>query len=116
METAQGALIGPKGKDIGGLSLDFGGAAGPTSGSLSSLWLFIDTPEGRYTYAADASLSSVINAPDGSSVYVFSGHYTLNGLPATPKTLVPHDGQIEIRLRFWQDGTLYQTGVSMSES
>jgi hypothetical protein len=116
METAQGALVGPKGKEIGAVYLDFGGAASPTSGSLNSLWLFIDTPEGRYTYAADASLSSVSKAPDGSSVYVFTGRYALNGSATALETLVPHDGQIEIRLSFWQDGTLYGAGVAMSDA
>ncbi len=116
MQTAHGALVGPKGTDIGDVYLDFGGVVGPTSGRLSSLWLFIDTPEGRYSYAADASLSSVNHARDGSSVYVLSGGYALNSLPATLKTLVPHDGAIEIRLSFWQDGSLFATGVSMSEA
>ena len=53
---------------------------------------------------------------DGSSVYVLSGRYALNGLPATPTTPSRTTEQIEIRLSFWQDGTLYATDVTMSEA
>jgi len=96
--------------------VDFGGALTETRGSLSSLWLWIDAPEGQYRYAAGGTLSSVERSPDGSATYVFSGNYSLSSVPATLGTTVPHDGAIAITLRFWSDGTLYSTSVSMTES
>ena len=115
-ETMTGNLIGPKGKLIGDVYVDFGGAATETAGRLTSLLLFLDTPEGRYTYGTDASLSSVVHRSDGSTAYEFSGQYALSGLPSSLETVVPHDGQLQIQLSFWQDGTLYATDVTMSDA
>ena len=86
------------------------------NGSLSSLWLWIDTPEGQYKYAAGGNLAAATQADDGSTTYVFSGGYSLSSVPDTLETQVPHDGTISISLSFWGDGTLYATGVSMDES
>jgi len=115
-ETLQGPVTGPNGRELGSVYVDFGGALTETRGSLSSLWLWIDAPEGQYRYAAGGTLSSVERSPDGSATYVFSGNYSLSSVPATLGTTVPHDGAIAITLRFWSDGTLYSTSVSMTES
>ena len=51
-EVMQGALVDKHGETVGTVYLDFGGSIAGGSGSLSSLWLWIDTPEGQYKYAA----------------------------------------------------------------
>ena len=51
-EVMQGALVDKHGDAVGTVYLDFGGSIAGGSGSLSSLWLWIDTPEGQYKYAA----------------------------------------------------------------
>jgi RNA polymerase sigma-70 factor (ECF subfamily) len=113
-ETIVGDIEGPNGKVIGNLYLDFTGAT--TSSSLSTLWLWVNSPEGRYLYAAGASLASAIQAEDGSTTYTYSGSYALAGFPEFPGTVVPHDGTISLQLRFWTDGSLYATSVSMTEA
>jgi hypothetical protein len=103
-------------KSIGALYIDFGGSISGATGSLSSLWLWIDTEEGQYKYAAGGTLRAVTQAEDGSTTYVFSGGYSLSSVPEAVGTLVPHDGTISISLGFWGDGSLYATAVSMDES
>lgn len=115
-QTLQGPVIGPKGRELGSVYVDFGGSLTDTQGSLSSLWLWVTTPEGQYRYAAGGTLASVERATDGSTTYVFTGGYSLSSVPSTLATTVPHDGTIAITLRFWSDGTLYATSVSMTES
>jgi hypothetical protein len=118
-EVLQGDVLGKYGKSIGTVYLDFGGMISGTAGSLSTLWLWIDTPEGQYRYAANANVSDVKPGDDGSTTYVFTGGYSLSSVPATaatPVTPIPHDGTISISLGFWGDGTLYATTVSMDES
>ncbi len=106
------------GDTVGTVYLDFGGSIAGGSGSLSSLWLWIDTPEGQYKYAASGNLRSAVQADDGSgsTTYVFAGEFSLSSVPATLDSPVPHDGTISISLGFWGDGSLYATSVSMDES
>ena len=101
---------------VGTVYLDFGGSIAGGSGSLSSLWLWIDTPEGQYKYAATGNLRAATQADDGSTTYVFGGEFSLSSVPATLDSPVPHDGTISISLGFWGDGSLYATSVSMDES
>jgi hypothetical protein len=115
-EVMTGNLVDGDGKSAGTVYLDFGGSISGTNGSLSSLWLWIDTPEGRYNYAAGGSLAAVTQGEDDSTTYVFSGGYGLSSVPETVQTQVPHDGTISISLGFWGDGSLYATSVSMDES
>jgi hypothetical protein len=115
-ETVQGNVVGPRGKQLGSVYVDFGGSKTTTSGSLSSLWLWLNAPEGRYQYVANGTLTAVTMQSDGSSTYVFSGDYHLAGLPATLHTDVPHDGAIVISLGFWSDGTLFATNVTMTNA
>ena len=100
----QGALVDKHGKTVGTVYLDFGGSIAGANGSLSSLWLWIDTPEGQYKYAAAGNLRAATQADDGSTTYVFSGGFSLSSVPATLDTPVPHDGTISISLGFWGDG------------
>ena len=115
-EVVQGALVDKHGDAVGTVYLDFGGSITGGSGSLSSLWLWIDTPEGQYKYAAD-----------GQSRGGHSGRRRLDHLrvlggvqplerPRDARRTGPHDGAISISLGFWGDGSLYATSVSMDES
>jgi len=115
-EVMQGPVVGRNGKQLGSVYIDFGGSISGTAGSLSSLWLWIDTPEGHYEYAAGGNLRAAMQADDGSTTYVFSGGYRLSSLPEIPESQMPHDGKISISLGFWGDGSLYATSVSMHES
>jgi len=115
-EVMQGAVVDKHRDAVGTVYLDFGGSIAGGSGSMSSLWLWIDTPEGTYRYAAGGNLKAAAQADDGSTTYVFSGGYSLSSVPATLDTPVPHDGTISISLGFWGDGSLYATSVSMDES
>ena len=115
-EVMQGALVDKHGGTVGTVNLDFGGSIAGGSGSMSSLWLWIDTPEGTYRYAAAGTLEAATQADDGSTTYVFLGGYGLLSVPATLDTPVPHDGTISIALEVWSDGSLYATSVSMDES
>jgi RNA polymerase sigma-70 factor (ECF subfamily) len=115
-EVVHGALVDAHGKPIGTVYLDFGGSIVGTMGSLSSLWLWIDTPDGHYSYAAAGSLQAATQAADGSTTYVFAGGFSLASVPSALDAAVPHDGILSISLGFWGDGTLYATTVSMDES
>jgi hypothetical protein len=55
-------------------------------------------------------------ADDGSITDVFSGHYSLSEAPPTLQAGMPHDGTFSLSLGFWNDGTLFATGVSMDEA
>jgi RNA polymerase sigma-70 factor (ECF subfamily) len=115
-EVVQGDLVDGHGRAVGTVYLDFGGSVLGGHGSLSSLWLWIDTPDGQYKYSATGNLQAATKADDGSTTYVFSGGFSLSSVPATLDTPVPHDGTISISVGFWGDGSLYATGVSMDES
>ncbi len=84
-EVMQGALVDKHGDAVGTVYLDFGGSIAGGSGSLSSLWLWIDTPEGQYKYAAAGTLVAATQADDGSTKYVFRGRIT--ACRASPMTL-----------------------------
>ncbi len=115
-EVMTGNLVVGDGEPVGTVYIDFGGSIAGTTGSLSSLWLWIDTPEGQYRYAAGANLAAATQAEDGSTTYAFSGRYSLSSVPQLVEARVPHDGTISISLGFWGDGSLYATSVSMDES
>jgi hypothetical protein len=115
-ESMRGDVVGPNGDAIGSVYLDFTGWMDGSHGSLTTLWLWVDTPAGQYRYTADATLTSAMLATDGSIEVVLSGRYSLTSTPSTVDTEMPHDGTVSMRLGFWGDGTLYATSVSMDES
>jgi RNA polymerase sigma-70 factor (ECF subfamily) len=115
-EVVTGSLVNRDGEPVGTVYIDFGGSIAGTAGSLSSLWLWIDTQEGQYRYAAGGILAAATQADDGSTTYTFSGRYSVSSIPELVETVLPHDGSISISLGFWNDGTLFATGVSMTES
>ena len=88
-EVMQGALVDKHGDTVGTVYLDFGGSIAGGSGSMSSLWLWIDTPEGQYKYAAAGNLRAATQADDGSTTYVFEGGFSLSSVPATLDTAGP---------------------------
>ncbi|MGH2596946.1 MAG: RNA polymerase sigma factor, partial [Actinomycetota bacterium] len=113
-ETMSGPVAGPQHQHLGDVYADFSGWLSGGRGALSSVWLWIDAPEGQYRYAADGILSSAVQGSDGSTTYVFSGEYHLSGIPDLPGAEVPHDGTLAISVTFWGDGTLYGADVSLS--
>jgi RNA polymerase sigma-70 factor (ECF subfamily) len=113
--AVSGDLSGPGEAPIGHAYLDSSGWVSGGDGSFSSLWLWIDTPDGRFSYAADASLSEESEGVDGSKIYAFAGAYALSGMDDVPAAL-PKYGSLTITLRVWPDGTLFATDVEMAEA
>jgi hypothetical protein len=112
-ETVTGSLDGPK-DTVTGIYLEYWGSG---KAGNAEVWLFLDTPAGRYEYRAIASLASVTPAQDGSVVYVFTGWYEQTTAPAAAEASMPHDGSITLDLSFWADGeSLYRTGMELVES
>jgi hypothetical protein len=112
-QTVTGSLDGPK-DTVTGIYLEYWGSG---KAGNAEVWLFLDTPAGRYEYRAIASLASVTPAQDGSVVYVFTGWYEQTTAPAVAEASMPHDGSITLELSFWADGeSLYRTGMQLVES
>ena len=95
-----GSLDGPK-DTVTDIYLEYWGSG---KAGNAEVWLFLDTPAGRYEYRAIASLASVTPAQDGSVVYVFTGWYEQTTAPAVAEASMPHDGSITLELAFWADG------------
>jgi RNA polymerase sigma factor (sigma-70 family) len=121
-ETVSGPAVSSKNPD-GRLSVGFSGSAHGASGKVT-LWIILDTVEGRFVYSAPGMLTNVMEA-DGSLVdYTFTGNYYAVGWPSaddgSPLGVtgdVPHDGTFQLDLRFWGDGTsLYEVGLALQES
>ena len=51
------------------------------AGSLSSLWLWIDTPRGSTSTRRRGNLRAATEADDGSTTYVFGGEFSLSRRP-----------------------------------
>ncbi|HWO69611.1 MAG TPA: sigma-70 family RNA polymerase sigma factor [Actinomycetota bacterium] len=116
-QTVAGPLLGQDGSEAGGLYVEYWGSAQGTSGSVS-LWIFLDTPAGRYRYDASGNLAAVTVDADGRVEYTFSGTYSLTDGPVLEEPeVVPHDGSIELRLRFWLDrSSLYHVRLALLET
>jgi hypothetical protein len=82
-QTVTGSLDGPK-DTVTGIYLEYWGSG---KAGNAEVWLFLDTPAGRYEYRAIASLASVTPAQDGS----------------VAEASMPHDGSITLELSFWAD-------------
>jgi hypothetical protein len=116
-QAMRGAVVGPGEEPVGTLYVDLSGVLSGGDGSLTSLWLWIDTADGHYAYSSDGALSALTEAIDGSSSAVFTGRYAVSEAPASVQTIAtPHDGVITISLGFWSDGNLYSASVSMDEA
>jgi RNA polymerase sigma-70 factor (ECF subfamily) len=105
----------------GRLYVSFSGFAAGTTGK-TTLWLILDTSQGRFVYEAPGRLTNVSETQDSLVDYKFTGSYFPAGWPAAEdgSTLVtgdvPHDGTFQLDLRFWGDGTsLYDVGLILRE-
>jgi RNA polymerase sigma factor (sigma-70 family) len=106
----------------GRLSVGFSGSAQGASGKVS-LWIILDTSEGRFVYGAPGRLANATEAEGSRVDYTFTGNYFAVGWPAADdgSTLVtgdvPHDGTFQLELRFWGDGiSLYEVGLILREA
>jgi hypothetical protein len=106
----------------GRLYVSFSGFAAGTTGK-TTLWIILDTSQGRFVYEAPGRLTKVTETEDSPVDYTFTGSYFPVGWPAAEdgSTLVtadvPHDGTYELDLGFWGDGTsLYEVGLALQES
>jgi hypothetical protein len=107
----------------GRLSVGFSGSVHGASGKVT-LWIILDTVEGRFVYSAPGRLSKVTETEASGVDYTFTGNYYAIGWPAaddgSPVAVtgdVPHDGSLQLDLRFWGDGTsLYEVRLALQES
>ena len=107
----------------GRLYVSFSGFAAGTTGK-TTLWIILDTSQGRFVYEAPGRLVNVTKTEDSAVDYTFTGNYYPIGWPAadngSPLAVtgdVPHDGSFKLALRFWGDGTsLYEVGLALQES
>jgi len=106
----------------GRLYLSFSGAAAGTTGK-ATIWLILDTSEGRFVYEAPGRLVNTTKTEDSGMDYSFTGNYYPIGWPVADdgSTLVtgdvPHNGTFQLDLRFWGYGTsLYEVGLTLNES
>ena len=100
----------------GSVYMEYWGSAGAAGGGWISMWLFVDTAQGRFRYEAAGTLESAVLAEDGSVTRIFTADYVLTEWPEEYDGLaMPHDGVATFTLRFWQDGTLYRSGIGLDE-
>jgi RNA polymerase sigma-70 factor (ECF subfamily) len=115
-QTVQGSFTHRKLGD-GTVYLEYWGSASPAGDGIITMWLFVDTVQGRFRYEASGYLQSAVLAEDGSATRVFIADYVLTEWPAEyDGPAMPHDGAATFMLRFWQDGTLVQTGIALAGS
>ena len=118
-QTIQGDTVDQAGKPFGFVNIEYNGEVSQGVDSLFNLWIWVDNPDGRYAYQATGSLTGVVQAPDGTTTYSFSAPYVLTDAPqglGTSPHPVPHSGTATLTLKFWVDGTLYASGLSLAES
>jgi hypothetical protein len=107
----------------GRLYVGFSGSSQGATGKVT-LWMILDTSQGRFVYQAPGRLLHVTEAEGSLVDYTFTGNYYPVGWPAggdgSPLAVtgdVPHDGSFQLDLRFWGDGTsLYEVGLALQES
>jgi hypothetical protein len=116
-QTAAGPVLGADGTEAGRLYVEYWGSAEGGTGSVS-LWIFLDTPAGRYRYDASGNLAAVTVDEKGRVGYSFGGTYSLTDGPALEEPgAVPRAGSISLTLRFWLDGSsLYQVRLALREA
>jgi hypothetical protein len=106
--------MGRRNRTVTGIYVEYWGSAKGKAGN-AELMFVLDTPAGRYEYRATASLASAALAEDGSGVYGFTGWYARSTAPAAAEALMPHEGKITLTLEFWNDGSLYASGLKLVE-
>jgi len=121
-ETVSGPTVTGKGDPEGRLYVEYFGSAEEASGNVT-LWIILDTSEGRFRYEATGSLANVTETEAGLVAYTFTGSYSPVEWPVADdgSTLVtedaPHVGTFQLDLRFWGDRTsLYKVGLTLQEA
>ncbi len=120
-ETVSGPTVTTKGDPPGRLYVEYFGSAEGSSGSVT-LWIILDTREGRFRYEAAGSLTSMQETEDKVVDYTFTGSYYPVEWPVADDgsalvTGAPHNGSFQLDLRFWEDGTsLYKVGLALHEA
>ena len=99
-QTVTGSLDGPK-DTVTDIYLEYWGSG---KAGNAEVWLFLDTPAGRYEYRAIASLASVTPAQDGSAVYVFTGWYDSDHGSGRRRGQHAARRVDHLELAFWTDG------------
>jgi hypothetical protein len=121
-EKVSGPTVTRRGVPEGRLSVEYYGAAQGVGGN-ATVWIILDTSEGRFRYEATGSLTNVKESEDGVVEYTFTGTYAPIEWPmaedgsALVTVDAPHHGTFHLDLRFWQDRTsLYEVGLALWES
>jgi hypothetical protein len=121
-QVAAAPRLDADGNQIGRVYLEYWGAAKGPTGSVD-VWLFIDTPAGRYRFDGRGNLAATAGLAEGGFTYVFSGSYSLAEQPPRPGDgVVPevpalHDGTFHLELGFWADGkSLYSASLDLIEA
>jgi RNA polymerase sigma-70 factor (ECF subfamily) len=109
------------GESSGRLYVEYFGSAEGHSGNVT-LWIILDTEQGRFRYQASGSLTDLVESEAGLVDYTFTGAYYPVEWPAAEDGSgivaegAPHDGTFQLDLRFWSDGTsLYEAGLALQE-
>jgi RNA polymerase sigma-70 factor (ECF subfamily) len=120
-ETVSGPVT-IKGEPPGRLYVEYFGSTEGTSGNVT-LWIILDTSQGRFRYEAAGGLTEAQEAEDGVVDYTFTGSYSPVEWPVADdgSALVtadaPHTGSFQLDLRFWEDGTsLYKVGLALKDA
>jgi hypothetical protein len=120
-ETVSGPVT-TKGDPPGRLYVEYFGSAEGSSGNVT-LWIILDTSQGRFRYEAAGSLTNVQANEEGIVDYSFAGSYSPVEWPPADdgSSLVtadaPHTGSFQLDLRFWEDGTsLYKVGLALKDA
>ena len=121
-EAVSGPTVTRSGVPESWLSVEYFGAAQGVNGN-ATVWITLDTSEGRFRYQATGSLADVEKTEEGVVEYTFTGTYAPIEWPVAEdgSALVtvdaPHHGTFQLDLGFWQDGTsLYEVGLALQES
>jgi hypothetical protein len=121
-EKVSGPTVTRNGVPKGQLSVEYYGAVQGAGGN-ATVWITLDTSEGRFRYQATGSLASARETEDGVVDYSFTGIYAPVEWPVaedgSPLVTVnaPHDGTFQLDLRFWADGTtLYEVELALQEA
>jgi hypothetical protein len=119
-EAVSGPAVTGENPD-GQFSVGFSGFTDGSSGDVT-LWMTLDTVEGRFVYQAPGTLTNVKVAKGSGVDYTFAGRYFPVGWPVAEdgSSFVngePQEGRFRLDLRFWGDGTtLYEVGLALQET
>jgi hypothetical protein len=113
-QVVTGSLGGRRNRTFTRIYVEYWGSAKGDSGN-AQFFFVLDTGAERYEYRANASLTSVTLAEDGSAVYAFTGWYARSTAPVVADVIMPHEGKINLNLDFWSDGSLYASSLEFVE-